>query len=225
MHFIALVFALIIFPMNAYAQAADESQLNYRLERETTVTQTPHFPVVTFKKMDAQTSLQMRIDAIVHGISVDLPPEYDYYGYEIRRYMAEIGGAAAYATPDGVATALENVRKARDVFEYWREDLRAEMSDIETQMELQKASPTLRSAYTYNSGVVSAFQTECLEWIDKNEALLDFLDGRRGLYSFKNQVFTFVNPEDRDYFAALFKDREKALTRLRTHRLFSMMVY
>src|SRR4051812_43914435 len=45
----------------------------------------PNFIPVKFLKTTPPKTLQERIDRLVEGIKIDTPPEYDYYGYEIRR--------------------------------------------------------------------------------------------------------------------------------------------
>ena len=51
----------------------------------------PFFKEVTFLNLEHPRTFQGRIDRLLYGIYTDVAPEYDHFGYEIRRYMAGVG--------------------------------------------------------------------------------------------------------------------------------------
>jgi hypothetical protein len=195
-------------------------QNNYRPPAE------PKFDKVTFLKVEPPRTLKESIDHLLYGIYVDTPPEYDHYGYEIRRYMANIAGMDVLADPARIEQELANIANARIIYEYWRKDLSKKISDISKAIEADPSvSPTMRSTFKYNSGVVTAFLTECRAWIDNNEAVLKFLRERQGQYVYKDPIITFDEKQDRLDFQMLYKAQQKALTEINEYLPFMVMVY
>jgi len=185
----------------------------------------PNFPPVKFLKIAPPKNLQDRIDRLVEGIITDIPPEYDYYGYEIRRYMAHAGAPEIYAEEKRLSDEALNVKKAHIVYNYWQEYLSDEMKAIGDEIEKTKPSSNIRDAFKYNSGIVAAFEIECRAWLDNNEALLDFIASDRDSFIFEKPTLTFNASSDRAAFVSILTAREKALAQMSKYHAFAGMIY
>jgi hypothetical protein len=185
----------------------------------------PEFPVVTFKKMAKPVTLEEWLELIVQGILTDVPPEYDYYGYEIRRYMAKIGSEDIYGIEARLAEEAENINNARAIMEHWNRHLMRHIEYIRQEIETQNASATIRSTYKYNAAVIQKFQIDIQRWFDANEVLLDFLAKERTSYKIADGVLTFNSSAERGVFKALIDARNKARDIMNEYHSFSMMAY
>ena len=185
----------------------------------------PNFALVKFLKTTPPKTLQERIDRLVEGIKIDIPPEYDYYGYEIRRYMAHVGTGQVYMDSKTLADEQLNVKKAHIIFRFWQDYLTNEMKEIAAQIEKDKAPSNIRDAFKYNSGIVAAFEIECRAWLDNNEALLNFLAEDKDAYSFQDPKITFDAYGDEASFVSIFFAREKSRAQINKYHSFAGMIF
>lgn len=187
----------------------------------------PSFPQVTYLKIEPPANLQQQIDELLHGIYIDIPPEFDHYGYELRRYMAHIAGPGVLPDPERLAAEVKNVRNAKIIFDHWRKDLQKKISDIEAALEADKGSSSLITTFKYNRGIVHAFIIECKSWIDNNQKMLEFLNARTeaGLYGYSDPIIIFVEPEDRQEFTAIYRAQQKSLAYINEYLPFRNMIY
>ena len=185
----------------------------------------PLVPKVKFLKLDPPATMQERVDRLIQGIKIDIPPEYDHFGYEIRRYMASAGNEAIYKDRKRLEAELLNVQNARIVFSYWMVELRKEIQIIEAELEAKKDYSTTRSTLNYNRGIVDAFQIEAQSWLANNEELLKFLVENPGTYKLDKSRLVFQEAEAMQAFAALFKAREESRAHVNEYQPFSMMLY
>lgn len=207
-------------PQPGAAQQAPSEQLAYAPPKE------PVFEKIVYLKIDSPGSLGERVERLLHGIRVDIPPAYDHFGHEIRRYMAGVGGPQILGSHENLKAQIRNVNNAKIVARYWREAMMAEVAEIEKQIEAEDASSSTRMIFKFNRGVVQAFFAELESWLNVNRAMLDMLL-RIGpdRYSYADPVLTFRNQEDMAYFSNLYRTREKALQQIRTYTPFRMMIY
>jgi hypothetical protein len=185
----------------------------------------PKIPQVKFLKQQPPTSLKDQVDRLLYGIKVDIPPEYDIYGYELRRYMAHIGGKEVYTDPKRLKEELENTKKAKIILDYWRKDMMAQNTEIQKRIEAENPGSDERTSFKFNSGVAAAFMNECQGWIIKNQEVLQFLVDHQGAYTYSPPDFTFQNPQDRAAFAAKYNAAKKAHSYIVEYSTFATMVY
>lgn len=188
----------------------------------------PSFPETKFLKLDPPRNLQERIDRLLHGVYTDIPPEYDHYGYAIRRYMSHVGGPHVLGNPHRLQKELKNIRRAKIVFDYWNRELSNELAEIELELENGKdISSRARTMFKYNQGIIRAFLIELRYWLINNEALLQFLSERRvgADYVYEDPVIEFEDNDDRLEFISLYKARQKALLNINEYAPFGQMVY
>ncbi len=185
----------------------------------------PDYPVVKYLKPAPPASLRERVDRLLYGIKVDVPPEYDHYGYEIRRYMAHIAGPEVLGNSTRLEQELKNIGRAKIVHKYWRQELQKEAGEIQKIIDENPSASDARTMFKYNSGVVNAFLAESDVWLEKNEILLKFLLDRQDYYTYKDPNFKFDKNEDRLEFARHYEAARKSHEILSGYMMFRAMVY
>ena len=187
----------------------------------------PEIPEIEFYEYDLPPHLQGRVESLVHGIKIGLPAEYDYYGYEIRRYMRVIGRVGVYQNRYAMETEIANIEKAAVVFKYWRRALLADIDALEKDIAADtNASPKIKQKFHVNKAIVNAFFVEMKSWLYANEKFLEFLADNRKGYTFENGYFIFQTGYNTARFFQLFEAKEKAKRQLRKNYVpFGNVVY
>ena len=185
----------------------------------------PRFPEIQFYELEPPATLQTRIESIVHGISLSLPPEYDYYGYEIRRYMAGVGGDPIFADPEKLARAITDTRRAAMALDRWEEAMNAKMLAIGEEVEATQAGSPERLDLKFKTHEARNFFAKCREWIAANEAMLNFLGENYGQYEYVAPVFNFSNKQTLEKFVDLHAARDEARAKVHEYAPFRMMIY
>lgn len=221
---------LAINPAHAQTQKyllMEGQQLPPLIERnQGIVFEDPEFDNVKYLKLEPPKSLRERIDRLIHGSYVDLPPEYDHYGYEIRKYMAHVGGPLIPASTVNLKGQLQNIQSAKKIAELWRKKQLEEIRAIETKMEEHASSSSYRPKFKYNAGTVKAFFTELDSWLDNNEALLEYLlEIGPNAYTYEAPVFKFKDNKQRMSYARLYDAQLRSLEVIRKYPPFRVMLY
>ncbi|MFK7840100.1 MAG: hypothetical protein AB8B83_07185 [Bdellovibrionales bacterium] len=181
---------------------------------------------IKFFKPEEPKTLTQRIDALLHGVTVTLPHEYDVYGYEIRRYMSSIAGPEVLADPKRLAKELANAERAKIVFDHWQKKLLAQMNELEKIIEEDRnIEPTTRTTFRFKSGKVRAFITETNSWISNNHKMLEFLFERRNQYKYTHPKINFSTREDANRFLDIFRARQKSVELMHEYAPFRSMIY
>lgn len=185
----------------------------------------PLFKQVKFLKQAPPKTVIERIDRLIHGIRIDIPPEYDHYGYEIRRYMKSI------LTPDDlnntmlIPEKLKSARTARVILDYWKKSLMEEMKIIEDELAKGNTGSNILTTYRYNKGIVNAFIPELYSWIDSNIEFLEFLQEIGGEFYVEYPFYELSTPPLAEKLDQLYRKREEGLKRVVPYSPFSAMVY
>ncbi len=185
----------------------------------------PDIPKVKFLNMNPPRTMQERVDRLVHGIYIVLPPEYDHYGYEMRRYMAQIGNPAILRNYDDLQRQIKYVKNAQIILKYWKRELTKNIAEMGEEIERNPDFDSTRSKFKYNRGVVNAFFIECQDWLDHNLNFLEFLSRIDGNYGMQDGVIEFDHAEDYRTFISLYNAREKARQHIIEYAPFALMVY
>tara|TARA_X000001036_G_scaffold356242_1_gene338255 strand:- start:4647 stop:5450 length:804 start_codon:yes stop_codon:yes gene_type:complete len=188
----------------------------------------PFFKKQKFLKLEPAMSLSERIDRLLYGIFTDIPPEYDHYGYEIRRYMAAIGSLEAYRNEESVAREIKNIKTAQIILDYWEKSLKKEIDEIDAILKENRDTTSLRTRYRYNRGIVTAFMVEMNSWLEHNLNLLEYvqeLGGRRFQISDKTKILSLRNEDELKRYAKLYRVKLEALAEVRGYMPFRMMIY
>lgn len=216
----------------------------------------PHEPEllqVDFLKISPPVSLKERIDRLVQGVSIDIPPEYDHYGYELRRYMQHVGNVQIYTDDNFRNEQIENVKKAKIIMDYWRNHLKDEIISLEEAVKSQELSTTENTAYKQNIAEVNNFLVLAQGWLDSNLEFLEYLHAVSGKYEYNYPRLIFKPDEKKglleegrelnnmtDFVGAsegsqqytlpkkltrLLKNKQKYLIEVRRFSNFRLMVY
>lgn len=187
--------------------------------------QEPIYTKIKFAAQGAPKHLQERIERLLYGITIDISPEYDYYGYEIRRYMRSILTPSDLQNKESVLEAKSNVRRARIVLNYWQEELNKEMKALEKALEEGQPTSHMLSSFRYNRNEVTRFIPTAYGWIDRNSDFLDFLESIEGQYFVKYPLYQIPNNVLKAKFSTLYAAREEARERMTRYSPFRAMIY
>lgn len=234
-----LVFVLFIFVMGVSTSviASEEKKeeiifepvlkdLSVVIGPEEIKLEVPNILKTKFLNIPQVSNTEQRIEKLLQGITLDIPPEYDHYGYEIRRYMANIGDVGVYESKDRLIEALTNVRKAKVIADYWRKTLDKELEFIDAQVESSAVSQPAIVLYKQNKSTVRTFLLTLKGWIDSNERVFSFLLTKQGEYeSYYPEIVFRVQSGDVVDFYNMFLLKQTKLKMIRKYPPFAMMVY
>lgn len=186
----------------------------------------PNILEVTYLNLPAITTFEMRVDRLIQGITVDVPPEYDHYGYEIRRYMARVGNPEIFENEERLRKELANTKRARIVFNYWQKSIDKEISELEEHARNNSISSVARSSYSKNKATVRSFMVALQGWLDSNERFLEHaLRTKHSFESFYPDIVFMQQGNDPVDFYNNFRAKQARLEAIRKYRPFSIMVY
>tara|TARA_B100001989_G_C24486633_1_gene437293 strand:+ start:253 stop:993 length:741 start_codon:yes stop_codon:yes gene_type:complete len=189
----------------------------------------PREPVILkieFRKQPVYTSIDHKIGALLHGIHVDTPPEYDHYGYEIRRYMASVGNLKIYESEEFIVQQIKNVRKARVIVEYWQAKIQNDVNEIEAEIEkMENVSSVVKTNLKKNKAEARSFMADLQRWIDSNERFLKKAYEMLGYIDVYYPELVFLRPHERVDFFNLLQIKQVALKRMKQYEPFAIMVY
>lgn len=185
----------------------------------------PNILQTKFLKIDKPNGLQERIDRLIFGIERDIPPEYDHYGHEIRRFMAHVGNEKIYSDESYLTEQIKNVRKARVVLRYWQAHVDEEIGDIDKLIEQEDSGSSVRSIFKQNKATIRGFFIAAQGWLESNEALLMNIFDTFGYFQLDYPELIFTRPHERIEYFNLFQARQAKLKEIRSYQSFTMMVY
>ncbi len=185
----------------------------------------PNLVEITYLKIMPPRSLRERVDRLIHGIAMDIPPEYDHYGYEIRRFMAKVGNPLIFTDEEFLIEQIKNVRKARVVLRFWQKHIQDEIEAIEAEIEKIDAGSGIRTALKQNRQATRSFFVDAQSWVDSNERLLMVIFDIFGYVQFEYPEVIFIRPHQRIDFYNAYQARQFKLKEIRKHQSFSYMVY
>ncbi len=186
----------------------------------------PNLSKTKFFKYPPVSSLGERVERLIYGIKVDVKPELDHYGYEIRRYMAHVGNMRIYEDNEFLNEQMVNVKKSRVILDFWRKHLEKEIKEIESIIDNDSSIELrVRTTFKQNKFAVQTFLNILSSWIDSNERLLQAVKKEPNIYEVKYPELEIVIPTSRVNFFNLYSKRQAKLKDLRKYNPFAMMVY
>lgn len=196
------------------------------LDDDGTPPSAPNIGQVKFLKMPKLNSIEEQVDRLVQGISLDVQPEYDHFGYEIRRYMSRVGDPEIYEDGQFLIDQIKNVRKANVIAEYWGKHIEKEIADIEEKMKNQKGiSRATKTAFRQNKIKARSFMVALKAWIKSNEEFLMVLYDNPRSYSLDYPDLNVSNARIRtDIYNKLLIKRTR-LEGIKKYMGFAMMAY
>ncbi len=185
----------------------------------------PNIVPVKFQEDKPPRGIMERIQRLTLGISTDTPPEFDVYGYEIRRYMASVGNAKIYYDDEFLVEQLKNAKKARIIASFWQKHLQTEIEEIENIIEEKDSTSSVRTAIKQARLETRSFIIDLQGWIDSNERLLTHILDMQGYIQFEYPEVIFIRPNERVEFFNRFQARQYKLKEIKKYQPFAMMVY
>ncbi|MFN3700123.1 MAG: hypothetical protein ACK4VI_01215 [Alphaproteobacteria bacterium] len=188
----------------------------------------PHEPMikeVRFTKQDPPRTINERIERLVHGVLHDIPPTYDHYGYEIRRYMKSILTPHDLNDSLHIIEKLRQARTARIILDYWRKELQNEMAEIEKAIEASQTTTSMITMFRHNSGIINKFIPDLYMWIDRNIEFLEYLQSINGEYYVNYPFYEFSRSVQERTARDLYTKREQGLRAVIEYAPFRGMIY
>lgn len=185
----------------------------------------PNIIPVTFLQDTPPRGLLDRINRLIHGIDVDIPPEYDQFGYEIRRYMSHVGNMKIYTDEKFLIEQIKNTRKARVIVRFWQQHLEKEIEEIEKQVADEDSSSSVWTALKQNRQTTRTFVIDLQGWVDANERLLMNIFDTFGYIQVEYPELIFLRPHERIDFFNLLQTRQAKLNAIKKYQAFALMAY
>lgn len=195
------------------------------IDTDTVPPKEPNMIETKFLVQPPPRGLLERINRLIDGVDRDIPPEYDQYGYEIRRYMSRIGNLKVYTDQDYLVEQIKNVRKARIILRYWQESIEKEVKEIEVEIEANDSASTFWTVFKQNKAITRSFMIDAQGWIDSNERLLLNIWDTQGFVQVDYPEIIFIRPGERIDFFNLLQTRQFKLREIKKYQSFAMMVY
>lgn len=212
----------VIFVGHAHAKDMNPKKPQIKIEQ----IPEPTYKKVTFYKLDPPRTLRERVERLTHGMLVDMPPEYDHYGYEIRRFMAKVGNEAVLDSTQNIKGQLQNIKFAQKIAAAWQANHLKEVNEINVLIEEQNASSTVRSLYNTKKLEAQSFFQHLNGWIRYNRDALSYLaEIGTNRYQYQDGEFRFRSSEEFNKYKILHETRVRALDRMHGYTPFRLMVY
>lgn len=171
-------------------------------------------------------SINERVERLVHGINMYINPEQDYYGHEIRRYMAHVGNTQIFKDPDFLLEQYRNVKKSAVITQYWRKHLNKEISEIDEILENDSSlSLSVRTTYRQNKSTALSFIYALTAWIESNEQFLEEVAENLNYYKLEYPMLIITSSDERVSFFNSYAARQSKLRDIHKYSSFSVMVY
>ena len=187
----------------------------------------PNIAKVKFLRLPALNATSERVGRLIQGIKKDIPPEYDHYGHEIRRYMKGVGNIKIFEDEEYLIKQIKNVNKAQIIADYWQKHLDDEVAKISKIMEdPDSVSFAVRTAFKQNKITTVIFISSLKAWLEANRnVLMTILKDKSDSYEvyYPEIIITSAILKTELYNSLVI--RQNKLIEIRDYQLFSMMVY
>lgn len=185
----------------------------------------PFFEKIKFLEKQPADSLAQRVDRLVHGITIDIPPEYDHYGYEIRRYMSDLLTPSDLNDPEKLMEKIVNVKKAKIILDYWKKAINEEKKAIEAKIKNENVPSSVITSFRFNVGNADKFLADAHMWIDSNQEFLEFLQENQNQYYVQYPFYEIESDTVRSKFKRLYESRQRGLEAIIEYSPFRAMIY
>ncbi|MCB1593088.1 MAG: hypothetical protein KDI90_11625 [Alphaproteobacteria bacterium] len=185
----------------------------------------PNIVEITFLKDVPPRGLLDRANRLIYGITTDIPPEYDQYGYEIRRYMASVGNMKVFTDEDFLEEQIKNTRKARVIARFWQKYIEEEIDELEKLVNEKDSSSSVWTALKQNRQITRTFIIDLQGWIDSNERLLMKIFDSFGFIQVEYPELIFMRPHERVDFFNTLQTRQAKLNAIKKYQAFALMSY
>ena len=190
------------------------------------VSHEPNLPKFSFKRLPELNSFDERVSRLTQGIQQSIAPEYDHYGYEIRRYMTHDGNLQVFEDRDYLETQIKNVRKATVIVDYWKKYLEKELREVEDIIDTgDGVSFSNRTAFKQNKVIIRTFLISLRGWVAANERFLTQVYENMDAFDvYYPEVMISNNAIRVDFYNKLML-RQTKVNEMKAYRPFEIMVY
>ncbi len=187
----------------------------------------PNIAEVKYRHLPEINGISERIDRLIQGIKVDIPPEYDHYGHEIRRHMVGVGNMKIFEDEEYLIEQIKHTRKAKVIAKFWKKHLDNEMKELSEIVENDdRVSFANRTAFKQNKLTTRTFLISLTGWIDTNEAfLMEIFNNKPETYEVMYPEIIIKPSKERLAFYNKLTAKQFRLKEITKYRSFSMMVY
>ncbi len=185
----------------------------------------PSFAEVEYKRNTPFNSIEDRVSRLAHGVSKNIPPEFDHYGHEVRKYMAYVGNDRIFEDEEFLRKQIKSVKKARVVLEYWVDYLSEEQKKVEEILLNETVSATARTKHKQNKAQLKTFMVVIKSWIDANERYLTFIFQHFDVLELDYPQILVLESRYKTELYNLLAFKQQKLKELKEFKPFEMMVY
>lgn len=186
----------------------------------------PNLTKIKYLKRNPVASIDARVGRLAEGVTIDIPPQYDHYGYEIRRYMKNVGNIKIFDDDKFIEEQIINIKKASVIAQYWKKSLEKEIREIELLLASDgSVSLSTRTEFNQNRTKVKKLMLVIQGWLNANEKLLMHIFNTPDQYKvYYPEIIIFAAQERLD-FHNLTTIRQAKLQDIKQYIPFVMMVY
>lgn len=204
--------------------AQDDSKFSTKVFES--VIEEPVLPEVQFFALEPPKTMSQKVQAVLYGITIDVPPQYDHYGYDIRRYMVSVGSPMVFEDPERINQELHKIDYALKVLHAWSEKNTQEIQALEAEVAASKdVEPQIHQDLRLNKAKAQGFFSEAKIWLENHKRGLELLARKRGHYYYEDSAFTFDNAQDMKEYASIYEAQQKSLSEIHEYVPFRIMMY
>lgn len=200
-------------------------QKSWYLKNELDDPAAPSFEKKTYQQPEEAKTAESKLDAQLFGITSFIDSDFDVYGHEIRRYMANTLNPSKMNNPLDVLETYKDIRRAKIVVQHWKESKQSELDLLSQEIETAGSVARLRSKITHTKNTFDQFFTDLENWVQANEDVVRFMFENQGEIEVVYPLYYFMNFDDKEEYLTLHIEREKTLSAIKEYLPFSKMIY
>lgn len=189
----------------------------------------PNAPILAkarFVKLPEVQDIQNRVKRVVEGVTEVIPPKYDHYGYEIRRYMQSVGDARIYEDEEFLKEQIVNVRRAKVIADFWKQHLENELQSLKAELDQEPEKYlSTKTMLKRHEAEIQRFVVVLNGWITLNEKILLLIFKEPDYYSVIYPEVIISSAQDKVAMYNLMNAKQTRLKDLRLYQPFEMMAY
>lgn len=189
----------------------------------------PNAPIITkttFVKLPEVIGIDDRVKRLMEGITEIIPPKYDHYGYEIRRYMQNAGDIRIYSNDEFLREQIVNVRRAGVIADFWKRELENEIAYLQEQLDAKpEENLSTKATLKRNEAEIRRFVIVLNSWIMLNEKILLLIFKDQDFYSVIYPEVIVSSGREKIALYNLMNAKQTRLKDLKRYAPFEIMFY
>lgn len=189
----------------------------------------PFAPIITkttFVRLPDVVGIPARVKRVVEGVTEIIPPKYDHYGYEIRRYMQNVGDIRIYEDEDFLREQIVNVRRAGVIADFWKRQLEADLDELNALLDEQPEKYfSTKAMLKRHESEIQRFVVVLNSWITLNEKMLLLVFKEPDFYSVIYPEIIVSSGQEKVALYNLMNAKQTRLKDLKRYAPFAIMAY